>query len=472
MIAAAVVGGIDGGSGIDGLNMSAEEATNAVYQSLYERDQAHPDARENPDHLAEKAARATQEKSRCPDPPCSDADPYIREWKNEFVKHRYFVTNFEVNVAAMLGLLTHYATYSNSGSGSINVRKFTISDTGLLKDELFALSEIHAKSPGVSHFALYNDSDHYDCVKNTTSLARALRNREDGSMPPSAITDQELFYYDNFVRSACERRATDTIIEVPTGAAGVGIALSAADIARLGPDKWLNDELVNSCAVLINNLSKDMRTGGTAALKFGIASSFFLTKYLNYGPNMSGGPLQGPQAAQVFRSFGKLSKKQLGSGSSTSGFDVLVVPVVDFHNPEKLGTPALGRGGKPIPGQFHDGNPYHWRGVVVDFNKKSASGFDSFNDKTKSEDSAGDVLGALKAEAGCSGSGMDYSDWSIGTIESPAQTDGSSCGVFFLTSALMLALGRPLGSYSAMDIPVKYRAFWSLALIQHGLFRA
>ena len=36
-----------------------------------------------------------------------DADPYIREWKNEFVKHRYFVTNFEVNVAAMLGLLTH-----------------------------------------------------------------------------------------------------------------------------------------------------------------------------------------------------------------------------------------------------------------------------------------------------------------------------------------------------------------------------
>ena len=26
----------------------------------------------------------------------------------------------------------------------INVRKFTISDTGLLKDELFALSEIHA----------------------------------------------------------------------------------------------------------------------------------------------------------------------------------------------------------------------------------------------------------------------------------------------------------------------------------------
>ena len=310
------------------------------------------------------------------------------------MKHRYFVTNFEVNVAAMLGLLTHYATYSNSGSGSINVRKFTVSDTGLLKDELFALSEIHAKSPGVSHFALYNDSDHYDCVKNTTSLARALRNREGGSMPPSAITDQELFYYDIFVRSACERRATDTIIEVPTGAAGVGIALSAADIARLGPDKWLNDELVNSCAVLINNLSKDMRTGGTAALKFGIASSFFLTKYLNYGPNMSGGPLQGSQAAQVFRSFGKLSKKQLGSGSSTSGFDVLVVPVVDFHNPELLGTPALGRGGKPIPGQFHDGNPYHWRGVVVDFNKKSASGFDSFNDKTKSEDSAGDVLGA------------------------------------------------------------------------------
>ena len=50
--------------------------------------------------------------------------------------------------------------------------------------------------------------------------------------------------------------------------------MSAGGIARLGPDKWLNDELVNSCAVLINNLSKDMRTGGTTALKFGIVDSF------------------------------------------------------------------------------------------------------------------------------------------------------------------------------------------------------
>ena len=110
--------------------------------------------------------------------------------------------------------------------------------------------------------------------------------------------------------------------------------------------------------------------------------------------------------------------------------------------------------------------------MVVDFKLKTAKGFDSCNDENASKASAGDVLGALKAEAGCSRRSMDYSDWSTGTIESPAQNNSSSCGVFFLMSALMLALGRPLGSYSASDIPEKYRAFWSLALIQHGLFRA
>ena len=56
-----------------------------------------------------------------------------------------------------------------------------------------------------------------------------------------------------------------------------------------------------------------------------------------YGKNMGDGPLQGGRARQVFYSFGKLSSKQLGNGSSITDFDVLVVPVVDFHFPEKLG---------------------------------------------------------------------------------------------------------------------------------------
>ena len=102
--------------------------------------------------------------------------------------------------------------------------------------------------------------------------------------------------------------------------------------------------------------------------------------------------------------------------------------------------------------------------MVVDFKLKTAKGFDSCNDENESKASARDVLGALKAEAGCSRRSMDYSDWSTDTIESPAQNDSSSCGVFFLMSALMLALGRPLGSYSASDIPEKYRAFCFLVV--------
>jgi hypothetical protein len=287
--------------------------------------------------LNDKATRAAIEKSKHPNLPHSDADPYVREWKEEFVKQRYYVTNFEIDVAAVLGQLSHRASYNESGSGSIDVTKYTISSTGRLGYEVFPLRGIHAKSPGVSHFPLYNARDHYNCAKNITPLAKAKRKRTDKSTLPSAITDKTLEHYATFVRSACAVRLDETVIEVPTGAGGACIPLKGRGISRLGPGKWLNDEVVNCCAELINTLSKGMYTGGTASLKFGIANSFFLPKFLNYGKNMGDGPLQGGRARQVFYSFGKLSSKQLGNGSSITDFDVLVVPVVDFHFPEKLG---------------------------------------------------------------------------------------------------------------------------------------
>ena len=108
----------------------------------------------------------------------------------------------------MLGLLTHCATYIKSGNGSVNVTKYTISSTGTLEFDMFPLSEIHAKSPGVSHFALYNDSGHYNCAENTTPLAKALRNRADMPAPISDITGEAINYYYvvQKLRSICMRK--------------------------------------------------------------------------------------------------------------------------------------------------------------------------------------------------------------------------------------------------------------------------
>ena len=80
-------------------------------------------------HLNDKATRAAIEKSKHPNLPHSDADPYVREWKEEFVKQRYYVTNFEIDVVAVLGQLSHRASYNESGSGSIDVT--TVSYTHL-----------------------------------------------------------------------------------------------------------------------------------------------------------------------------------------------------------------------------------------------------------------------------------------------------------------------------------------------------
>ena len=153
------------------------------------------------------------------------------------MKQRYYVTNFEIDVAAVLGQLSHRASYNESGSGSIDVTKYTISSTGRLGYEVFPLRGIHAKSPGVSHFPLYNARDHYNCAKNITPLAKAKRKRTDKSTLPSAITDKTLEHYATFVRSACAVRLDETVIEVPTGAGGACIPLKGRGISRLGPGK-------------------------------------------------------------------------------------------------------------------------------------------------------------------------------------------------------------------------------------------
>ena len=171
--------------------------------------------------------------------------------------------------------------------------------------------------------------------------------------------------------------------------------------------QWLNDETINGYLELIVSLGNQDSGEGTVP-KFHAFNSFFMSNLLEKG------------YAGVMR----WAKRAKIDGLKLKSVYEIYIPI---------------------------NRDNHWTLLVVSPRSKTIRYYDSLGGSGKQYIKA--VIAWLKGELN-----SEYKDdeWDIEySSQSPQQTNGYDCGVFAITTAKQLMLGRPAMSYSRADIPIQ-----------------
>ncbi|KAK8770791.1 hypothetical protein V5799_012745 [Amblyomma americanum] len=171
------------------------------------------------------------------------------------------------------------------------------------------------------------------------------------------------------------------------------MAVTRRDIATLGEDKWLNDNIVNFYLVMISVRSK--RRGGPPVYGF---STFFFTKLHRCGPD---------------------DVERWTQGADLFAYDILLVAV-------------------------HSEDPSHWCLAVVDFGTPEMVIYDSLGPRDEHAniiDALADYLEKVSHWGDCD---LDWSGWYFYPRIVPLQKNTFDCSVFLCQYAEGLTRDAPI----------------------------
>ena len=173
--------------------------------------------------------------------------------------------------------------------------------------------------------------------------------------------------------------------------------------------QWLNDETINGYLKLVTELgNKGQSTGATP--RYFAFTSFFMTTLLEKG----------------YEGIKRWSKRAKIDGKKLYDVQEVFIPV---------------------------NRSLHWTVLVVSPKNKTIRYYDSLGGYGRTF-----VAAALQWLRGELGAGFVEGDWMIdNAAPSPLQNNGSDCGVFAITTAKQLMLGRSPMGYGAVDIPTQRR---------------
>jgi hypothetical protein len=173
--------------------------------------------------------------------------------------------------------------------------------------------------------------------------------------------------------------------------------------------QWLNDETINGYLKLVTDLGNKSQTA-TAVPKYYAFTSFFMTTLLE----------KGYEGIKRWSKRAKIDGKKL--------FDVQ-----DVFIPINSGV--------------------HWTVLVVSPKHRAIRYYDSLGGNGRPY-----VAAALRWLRGELGAAFVEGDWTIdNAAPSPMQNNGSDCGVFAITTAKQLMLGRSPMGYGPKEIPIQRR---------------
>jgi hypothetical protein len=173
--------------------------------------------------------------------------------------------------------------------------------------------------------------------------------------------------------------------------------------------QWLNDETVNGYLKLVTDLGNQGQKAG-ATPKYHAFTSFFMTTLLEKG----------------YEGIKRWSKRAKIDGKKLYDVQDVFIPI-NRH--------------------------LHWTVLVVSPKNRTIRYYDSLGGNGREY-----VVAAVQWLKGELGVAFAEGDWMIETAAaSPMQNNSSDCGVFAITTAKQLMLGRSPMAYSASEIPVQRR---------------
>lgn len=173
--------------------------------------------------------------------------------------------------------------------------------------------------------------------------------------------------------------------------------------------QWLNDETINGYLKLVTDLGNKGQTAG-ATPKYHAFTSFFMTTLLDKG----------------YEGIKRWSKRAKIDGKKLYDVQDVFIPI---------------------------NRNFHWTLLVVSPKNRIINYYDSLGGNGRDY-----VAAALKWLRGELGAAFSQGDWLIeSAAPSPLQDNSSDCGVFAITTAKQLMLGRSPMAYGAHHIPVQRR---------------
>jgi hypothetical protein len=173
--------------------------------------------------------------------------------------------------------------------------------------------------------------------------------------------------------------------------------------------QWLNDETINGYLKLVTDLGNNAQKAG-ATPKYHAFTSFFMTNLLDKG----------------YEGIKRWSKRAKIDGKKLYDVQDVFIPI---------------------------NRNAHWTVLVISPKNRTIRYYDSLGGNGRAY-----VAAATQWLRGELGTAFIEGDWMIdNTAASPMQNNGSDCGVFAITTAKQLMLGRSPMTYGAGEIPVQRR---------------
>lgn len=180
--------------------------------------------------------------------------------------------------------------------------------------------------------------------------------------------------------------------------------ITYGNIARLKPNGWVNEEVINFMMYLIEDRAK--RRGQPVSY---FAQTFFMSKLVP--------TLKQYEFAQVRRLFRPNRLQTVYGIDNLFQFSKMFIPI------------------------HVNGN--HWTLSVVDFTKKTIQYYDSLGKSGKAW--MKHILHFLKDASATLDHHLDETDWSMADVtNAPMQTNGNDCGVFTIINAMCISDNIPL----------------------------